>query len=117
MKLKIYAYKNCDTCRKAIRYLEGRKVRFEVIPIREQPPTFDELVKMLRVYKGELRRLFNTSGQDYKAMDLKSKLPTLSEKEALDLLTQNGNLVKRPFLLTDSGGAVGFKEDEWKALP
>ena len=116
MKLKIFAYKDCDTCRKAIHYLERQGIPFEVIPIREQPPALDELMRMLCIYNGAIRKLFNTSGQDYKTMDLKSKLPKMSEKEALDLLAKHGNLVKRPFLLMKNRGVVGFKEDEWKML-
>ena len=71
---------------------------------------------MLEIYDGELRRLFNTSGTDYKALNMKDKLPTLSVDEAITLLSQNGNLVKRPFALTGKGGVVGFKEEEWRKL-
>ena len=113
--LKIYAYKNCDTCRKALRWLEENQVRHEVVPIREQPPTETELRRMLGLYGGDLRKLFNTSGQDYKALNLKDKLPRMSEAEAIRLLSQNGNLVKRPFALSEDAGLVGFKAEEWKA--
>lgn len=66
---------------------------------------------------GDLKRLFNTSGQDYKAMGMKDRLPDLTEAEALDLLHAHGNLVKRPFLLLPDGrGTTGFKEAEWAAL-
>lgn len=71
---------------------------------------------MLKLYKGNVRRLFNTSGGDYKALNLKDKLSALSDSEAMDLLAANGNLVKRPFVLTKNGGVVGFKEEEWKVL-
>lgn len=71
---------------------------------------------MLKLYKGNVRRLFNTSGGDYKALNLKDKLPDLSDSAAMDLLAANGNLVKRPFVLTKNGGVVGFKEEEWKVL-
>jgi len=71
---------------------------------------------MLAVYEGDMRRLFNTSGQDYKALNLKDKLPSLGQDEALKLLAGNGNLVKRPFLLAGSRGLVGFKEAEWDAF-
>jgi Spx/MgsR family transcriptional regulator len=69
---------------------------------------------MLQIYEGGVRKLFNTSGQDYKALNLKDKLPTMSVDQAIDLLSKNGNLVKRPFLLTERGGIVGFKEEEWQ---
>ena len=71
---------------------------------------------MLKLYKGNIRRLFNTSGGDYKTLNLKDKLPDLSDSAAMDLLAANGNLVKRPFVLTKNGGVVGFKEEEWKVL-
>lgn len=71
---------------------------------------------MLKVYRGDVRRLFNTSGQDYRRLDLKSKLSTMTSDEAIDLLSGNGNLVKRPFVVTKDGGLVGFKEEEWARL-
>jgi arsenate reductase (glutaredoxin) len=114
--MKFYEYKGCDTCRRAKKFLEARGLAFEAIPIREQPPTKPELKRMLAIYGGDLRRLFNTSGGDYKAMKLAERLPTLTEAEALDLLAANGNLVKRPFLLTDTSGLVGFKQPEWEQL-
>ncbi len=116
MKPKVYVYRNCDTCRKAIKFLTEQGVEFQEVPIREQPPTKAELKRMLEIYDGELRRLFNTSGTDYKALNMKDKLPTLSVEEALTMLNQNGNLVKRPFALTEKGGVVGFKEEEWQKL-
>lgn len=116
MKLRVYAYSGCDTCRKALKFLQQHGVEAEVLPIRDQPPTVAELKSMLGHVGGDLRRLFNTSGQDYKALDMKTKLPAMSEAEALELLASCGNLVKRPFALTKGGGVVGFKEDEWRAL-
>jgi arsenate reductase (glutaredoxin) len=115
MILKVYAYKNCDTCRKALRWLEENDVQHEVVPIREQPPSESELRRMLGFYGGDLRKLFNTSGQDYKAQNLKDKLPQMDEAEAIRLLSKNGNLVKRPFALSERAGLVGFKTEEWKA--
>lgn len=116
MKPKVYVYRGCDTCRKALKYLAEQGVDFQEIPIREQPPTKAELKRMLAIYDGEIRRLFNTSGMDYKALNMKDKLPNMSVDEALALLNQTGNLVKRPFVLTDKGGAVGFKPEEWAKL-
>lgn len=113
MALRVYGYEKCDTCRKALKFLNAKKVAHEVIPIRQQPPTIAELRAMLAHVGGDLRRLFNTSGQDYRALDLKSRLPKLSEDEALALLASNGNLVKRPFALTPKSGVVGFRDDEW----
>jgi arsenate reductase len=111
--IRIYSYEGCSTCRAALKYLAARGVQSEVIPIRERPPSKPELKKMLSYLGGDLRRLFNTSGQDYRALKLKDSLPAMTEAEALDLLAKNGNLVKRPFLLTkaseswDSRGMSG----------
>ena len=116
MKARVYVYSGCDACRKALKFLDEHGVPYETIPIREQPPTRKELKGMLANLDGELRRLFNTSGQDYKALNMKDKLPMLSTDAAIDLLAENGNLVKRPFLLTSKGGVTGFKPDEWTAL-
>ncbi|SVD87864.1 uncharacterized protein METZ01_LOCUS440718, partial [marine metagenome] len=65
VKLKFYAYKNCDTCRRARKYLDAKGVEYELIPIREQPPTKAELKTMLASHDGNARKLFNTSGGDY----------------------------------------------------
>ena len=111
--MKIYTYKKCGTCRKATQWLDKRGIPYEEIPIRDTPPTKKELESMLRSYGGDLRKLFNTSGMDYRSLGLKDKLPSMSKHEAFNLLTQNGNLVKRPFVLTDSFKAVGFKEADW----
>jgi arsenate reductase len=116
MKHRVYVYSGCDTCRKALKFLDEHRVEYDPVPIRDQPPTKKELKSMLAALGGELRRLFNTSGQDYKAMNLKDRLPQLSTDEALDLLAGKGNLVKRPFLLTSKGGVTGFKPEEWKTL-
>jgi arsenate reductase (glutaredoxin) len=115
MSLRVYAYKNCDSCRRALKWLEAHQVAHEVVPIREQPPTEAEFKAMLgRV--GDLRRLFNTSGRDYKALNMKDRLPKLSEAEALALLAQNGNLVKRPFAISAQVGTTGFDEEKWREL-
>jgi arsenate reductase len=116
MKLRVYAYEKCSTCRKALKFLAAKKIAHEVIPIRAQPPTVAELRAMLDHVGGDVRKLINTSGQDYRALDLKSRLPKLSVDEALKLLAANGNLVKRPFVLTPKSGVVGFREEEWERL-
>ena len=118
--LKIYEYARCTTCKNALKFLDARKISYERVPIVEQPPSLAELKRMLGHQGGELRKLFNTSGQVYREMGLSEKLPTLSESEALQLLASNGKLIKRPFVLSlgadrdDSFGWVGFKEAEWK---
>ena len=114
--LKVYEYKGCGTCRKALKWLEAKGIQYKKIPIREQPPSKTELKRMLKIYEGNLRRLFNTSGGDYKELNLKDKLPTLSDTQAISLLAGNGNLIKRPFVLINKSGVIGFKEEEWKKL-
>ncbi|MFT5122034.1 MAG: arsenate reductase [Kiritimatiellia bacterium] len=116
MALKIYTYKNCDSCRKALKYLDARDIAYTNIPIREQPPSLAELKRMASYLDGQMPKLFNTSGGDYRSMNLKQTLPDLSMDEQLELLHAHGNLVKRPFLLTDHAGTVGFKEAVWDAL-
>jgi arsenate reductase len=114
--LRVYEYKNCGTCRKALKYLDEQGVTYERIAIREQPPTIAELKKMLKALNGELKRMFNTSGGDYKSMNMKDRLPTLTDAEALELLAANGNLIKRPFVIQGNDGLIGFKENEWDAF-
>src|SRR5690349_19753944 len=114
--LRIYVYEKCDTCRRALKFLAARGVATKVIPIREQPPSRAELKQMLEVVDGDIRKLFNTAGQDYKALKLKDKLPLMAEAQAFDLLANNGNLVKRPFVVMGKRGTVGFKEEDWRNL-
>ena len=115
-KAKIYSYSKCSTCRKALQFLEKKGVPHEVIDITENPPTQAELRQMLKVYQGEIKRLFNTSGLQYRELGLSEKLKGLSEVQALELLASNGKLVKRPFVLKGPEGAVGFDEKSWAAL-
>lgn len=114
--LKVYAYQGCSTCKNAIKWLKAHSIPHQELAIRETPPSVTELRSMLKA-KGELRLLFNTSGQDYRTLGMKDKLPCMGEDEALQLLSSNGNLVKRPFVLDESAGVylVGFKEAEWQA--
>ena len=113
MSVRIYEYSKCSTCRNALKFLQARKIAFTAVPIVDQPPTVAELKSMLG-YVG-LKRLFNTSGVQYRELGISDKLKTLSEGEALALLAKNGKLIKRPFVLFKNRGLVGFKEDEWKA--
>ena len=98
--MKIYTYKNCSTCKKALKFLDSKNISYQNIPIRDQPPTKAEIKKMLS-YVGDMKKLFNTSGMDYRSMNIKEKLPSMSEVQAIDLLSKNGNLIKRPFLLNE----------------
>jgi arsenate reductase len=111
--LKFYEYQKCSTCKNAAAYLEKRRIPFERITIRETPPSLEELKKMLQWKGGEIRKMLNTSGLDYKALGLKDKIDEMSESEIFKLLSKNGNLVKRPFVLGKGFGVTGFKQEEW----
>jgi arsenate reductase len=115
-KLKIYEYANCSTCKKALKFLDAKKVPYEKVSIVETPPSTAELKQMLAYLGGELKKLFNTSGLVYRELKLGEKLPSMTQAQALKLLSSNGKLVKRSFLLASKGGAVGFKEADWKKL-
>jgi len=115
MALKIYQYPKCSTCRKALKFLDAHNIPYTAIDITEKQPTKAELNQMLKHQNGELRKLFNTSGVQYRELKMKDKLPQMSTKQAIDLLAQNGKLIKRPFLLTATTGFVGFQADQWKA--
>ena len=114
MKAKVYQYEKCSTCRKAISWLRERDIEFSSFPIRERTPTLKELKAMVVAHGGEVRKLFNTSSKDYRDPDLKELLPTLSEKQVLDLLRERGNLIKRPFVIGDGIALQGFKEETWE---
>ena len=112
---RVYAYSGCGTCRKAIKWLNEHGIAVDVIAIREHPPTKAELKLALEQLQS-VRALFNTSGGDYKSMNLKERLPQMSEAEALKLLATNGNLVKRPFVVLPKGVVVvGFAEQSYSS--
>lgn len=114
--MKFYQYPKCSTCVKARKFLDANGAEYESINIVDQPPTKKELEAMLDAYDGNIRKLFNTSGMQYRELNLKDKIPSMSAEQAIDLLASNGMLVKRPFLLTDGAGIVGFKEELWSSL-
>ena len=114
--LKVYHYPKCSTCRKATAFLAAKNLDYKLIDIVETPPTQAELKKMLGSLNGETKKLFNTSGQLYREMRLKNKIETFGPQEAIQLLSQHGKLIKRPFVLGKSGGTVGFKETDWTTL-
>ncbi len=111
--LKVYTYAKCSTCRKAVKFLRDHRLPFEELPIRETPPSLAELKSMLESREGNVKALFNTSGLDYKALGLSTKLSGMPVAEALGLLAKNGNLVKRPFLIGKEVRSVGFDEEAW----
>ena len=106
-------YPKCTTCQKAKAWLEGRGLTFDVRDIKTDRPTEAELRQWHERSGLPLKRFFNTSGLQYKALGLKDRLPQMSEEEQLDLLSTDGMLVKRPILVGDGFVLVGFKEAEW----
>jgi arsenate reductase len=114
--LKIYTLAQCSTCRDATKWLRARGVAFDERAIRETPPTLPELRSMLAAHDGNLRKLFNSSGIEYRALKLAEKLPVMTEAEQLALLAGNGHLVKRPFLVGAGVALVGFDEQKWATV-
>ena len=109
-------YPKCTTCKKAQAWLTEQGVSFEVRDIKLDNPSAEEL-KLWHSRSGlPLKKFFNTSGLQYKALQLKDKLPTMTEEEMFALLATDGMLVKRPMLITDDKVLVGFKEADWAAL-
>ncbi len=109
----IYIYGKCSTCKNALLFLKKRGITFTEKEITQKTPSIAELEQMLNYQNGDLKKLFNTSGLLYKEMGLKEKLHNLTITAALILLHQHGMLIKRPFLLGNGSGLLGFKEPEW----
>ena len=113
--LKFICYPKCTTCQKAKKWLDDNQIEYEFRDIKLDNPTFYELTEWHKKSGLSLKKFFNTSGLLYKSLDLKNKLPTMSEDEMLKLLASDGMLVKRPLLIGDGFVLVGFKEAEWGA--
>ena len=111
--MKYICYPKCSTCKKAQAWLDTKGLTYELRDIKEDKPSREELVEWYRKSGLPLKRFFNTSGLQYKALGLKDKLPTMSEEEQLDLLATDGMLVKRPIAVGEDFVLVGFKEAEW----
>lgn len=116
MSVLFLEYPKCTTCKKAKAWLEGNGVAFDDRHIVEQNPTAEELKAWWEKSGLPLKKFFNTSGMLYKEMQLKDKLPEMSEEEQIELLSTNGMLVKRPLIILEDFVLVGFKEAEWERL-
>jgi arsenate reductase len=114
-RLTFYAHPKCSTCNGARNWLAKHAVEFVEKDIRIHPPTLAELRAMMKGQGGELRRLCNTSGMEYRAQELPTRLPAMTTDAALGLLAGNGMLIKRPFLVGPGVALVGFKEPIWTA--
>lgn len=109
-------YPKCSTCQKAKKWLDAHGIVYEARDIVTDNPKAEELAKWYVQSDLPLKRFFNTSGMSYKEQKLKERLPLLSEEEQINLLSENGMLVKRPLLIGPEVVLVGFKEEEWQAL-
>lgn len=107
-------YPKCSTCQKAKKWLLEHHVEFEERHIVEERPSYEELKKWHEMSGLPCKKFFNTSGLVYKELQLKDKLPAMSDDEMLQLLATNGMLVKRPLLVDEDQVLIGFKESEWK---
>ncbi len=110
----VLCYSKCSTCKKALKWLTENNIPYEERPIKEKNPTKEELARWVRMSGLPLKRFFNTSGNLYKELKLKDKLPQMSEEEQLALLATDGMLVKRPLAVGEDFVLVGFKEAEWR---
>ena len=112
--VEFICYPKCTTCQKARKWLDDNQIEYEFRDIKLDNPTLDELTEWYKKSGLSPKKFFNTSGLLYKSLDLKNKLPVMSEDEMLKLLATDGMLVKRPLLIGDDFVLVGFKEAEWK---
>ena len=111
--MKVYCYSKCTTCKKALKWLDEQGVAYELIDIKENNPSREELAEWYAMSGLPLKKFFNTSGQIYRQMELSKKLPDMSEAEQLDLLATDGMLVKRPLVIGNDFVLTGFKDADW----
>lgn len=116
VELKVYAYPKCGTCRNAIKWLKEQGHTVNEVHIVEQPPSVEELKSLVDLSGLELKKWFNVSGNLYKEMALKDKLPEMKEEEKLQLLGSHGMLIKRPVVTDGRRVTIGFKEDEYQKM-
>ena len=107
-------YPNCTTCQKAKKWLDAHNITYTERHIAEDNPSYNELKEWHGKSGLSLKKFFNTSGLLYKEMQLKDRLPAMSEEEQLKLLATNGMLVKRPLIVAENKVLTGFKETEWE---
>lgn len=111
--IKFICYPKCTTCQKAKKWLDDNKIEYDLRDIKEDNPSLEELSDWYKISGLPLKKFFNTSGLLYKSMELKDKLPAMSEEEQLRILSTDGMLVKRPIVIGEDFILVGFKESEW----
>ena len=113
--IKFYGYKKCGTSRKGEQALEGYGKQYKFIDVTENPPSVSALKKMIQQAGIEPKKMFNTSGVQYRELKIKDKLPDMTEADIIKLLAGNGRLIKRPLVTDGDQTTVGFKEDVFKA--
>lgn len=113
--MQFICYAKCGTCKKAEKWLAEKGIEVEKRDIKTEKPSLEEITSFHKTSGLPLKRFYNTSGQLYKSLALKDKLPTMSEQEQYELLASDGMLVKRPILVGEDFVLVGFKEEEWLA--
>ena len=111
--IKFIYYPKCSTCKKAKKWLDDKNIAYDERDIKQENPSYDELYNWQKMSGMPLKKFFNTSGLLYKELNLKDKLPSMSEEEQLKLLASDGMLVKRPLVVDDDFVLVGFKEESW----
>lgn len=114
--IKFICYPKCTTCQKAKKWLDDNKIEYELRDIKAENPSIDELKLWYKKSGLPIKKFFNTSGLLYKSLDLKNKLPNMSEDEMLLLLSTDGMLVKRPLIISEAFVITGFKESEYEKL-
>jgi arsenate reductase len=114
MPIKVYSYAGCGTCKKALRWFESQQIDVRVIPIVEKPPSKSALKKLWKRSELPIKKFFNTSGKAYREGGFSERLKTMSDDEALEALTQNGMLIKRPLVDAEAAVLVGFKEEVYQ---
>ena len=112
--IKVYCYSRCTTCKKALKWLDDNGIEYKLIDIKTDNPSEKELRKYYKMSGLPLKRFFNTSGMQYRELELSSKLGSMSEDAQFALLASDGMLVKRPLLAGPDFVLPGFKEAEWK---
>jgi arsenate reductase len=114
--MNYYGYRKCSTCRSALQWLEENGIVVEQKEIRDTPPSPAELSVALRLLGGDRKKLLNTAGAEYRAMGLKDTIDSLSDDALFELIQQNGNLCKRPFLLDETAriALTGFHRELWR---
>ncbi|MFJ8065643.1 arsenate reductase family protein [Psychrobacillus sp. NPDC096426] len=116
MKIQFFGYPKCSTCNKASKWLKDNNIEFEHNQIVDNPPTKELIKEILEKTNIEIKKLFNTSGTKYRELQLKDKLPNMTEEEQIEKLVSDGMLVKRPLVFDGKHLTLGFKEEEFEQI-